>query len=165
MWPCQAETAEVGAGLQEYTSMVQSPNGAIAHVRSHCAHSNRRLTDRLNVNCSKAEEESEAKNHFLQKYPIDQPLTMLDGADVRLLLGAGYDWLSQHYETVNRLNVFPVPDGDTGTNMLLTIKSALVAAKTSRGQTAGSVMVAAAAGAHQGSRGNWGYLRSVLTRT
>ena len=138
--------------------MVQSPNGAIAHVRSHCAHSNRRLTDRLNVNCSKAEEESEAKNHFLQKYPIDQPLTMLDGADVRLLLGAGYDWLSQHYETVNRLNVFPVPDGDTGTNMLLTIKSALVAVKTSRGQTAGSVMVAAAAGAHQGSRGNSGVI-------
>ncbi|MFN8486387.1 MAG: DAK2 domain-containing protein [Caldilineaceae bacterium] len=116
------------------------------------------MTDRLNVNRLQDEAESDAKNHFLQKYPLGQPLTTLDGADVRTLFRAAYDWLAQHYKTVNRLNVFPVPDGDTGTNMLLTIKSALAAAKACKGQTAGSVMVAAAAGAHQGSRGNSGVI-------
>ena len=42
----------------------------------------------------------------------------------RDLLYAGLAWLDRHHEIVNALNVFPVPDGDTGTNMLLTMKSA-----------------------------------------
>ena len=51
-------------------------------------------------------------------------MTTLDATDLRSLFRAAYDWLAHNYEQVNRLNVFPVPDGDTGTNMLLTIKSA-----------------------------------------
>jgi dihydroxyacetone kinase-like predicted kinase len=42
----------------------------------------------------------------------------------RALLGS-LVWLSANHEEVNRLNVFPVPDGDTGTNMLLTLQSAV----------------------------------------
>ena len=42
----------------------------------------------------------------------------------RALLGS-LSWLGAHQEEVNRLNVFPVPDGDTGTNMLLTLQSAV----------------------------------------
>ena len=45
-------------------------------------------------------------------------------ARFRELLYAALAWLDQHHEIVNALNVFPVPDGDTGTNMLLTMKSA-----------------------------------------
>ena len=59
-----------------------------------------------------------------EKYPEDQPVTTLDAHDVQSLFQAAYEWLAHNYELVNRLNVFPVPDGDTGTNMLLTIKSA-----------------------------------------
>ena len=59
-----------------------------------------------------------------EKYPQDQPVTTLDAHDLQSLFQAAYEWLAHNYELVNRLNVFPVPDGDTGTNMLLTIKSA-----------------------------------------
>jgi len=104
----------------------------------------------------------EINNNFLQKHPLGRPLTTLDGADMRSLFRAAYDWLGQHYEIVNRLNVFPVPDGDTGTNMLLTIKSACAAIKAHGDQTAGGVIRAAAEGAHQGSRGNSGVILGQL---
>ena len=39
-----------------------------------------------------------------------------DGKVFQRLLAASLTWLEQNYETVNQLNVFPVPDGDTGTN-------------------------------------------------
>ncbi len=104
----------------------------------------------------------EISHDFLQKYPLDRPLATFDGPDMRSLFRAAHDWLAEHYEIVNRLNVFPVPDGDTGTNMLLTIKSAWSAVRTRGGQTAGSVVAAAAEGAHQGSRGNSGVILGQL---
>ena len=48
----------------------------------------------------------------------------LTGDDLRQMLDAGRASLEMNVELVNSLNVFPVPDGDTGTNMLLTMKSA-----------------------------------------
>jgi len=95
---------------------------------------------------------------FADKYPEEEPLNRLDGADVRTLLRSAFDWLAHHQELVNRLNVFPVPDGDTGTNMLLTVKSAWAEIVKRGGQTASSVMKAAADGARQGSRGNSGVI-------
>lgn len=95
---------------------------------------------------------------FSDKYPNAEPLQQLDGADLRTLLRSAFDWLAHHQEMVNRLNVFPVPDGDTGTNMLLTVKSAWAEIVKRGGQTASSVMKAAADGAHQGSRGNSGVI-------
>ena len=106
-------------------------------------------------------ETSETTN-FLQKYPIGKPLTNLDAADVRSLFRSAYDWLAHNYEQVNHMNVFPVPDGDTGTNMLLTIKSAWATITARGGDTAGSVMEAAAEGAHHGSRGNSGVILGQL---
>ncbi|MGV2434187.1 MAG UNVERIFIED_CONTAM: hypothetical protein LVT10_04200 [Anaerolineae bacterium] len=47
-----------------------------------------------------------------------------DGFLYRWLVAAGLAWLEYNKETVNQLNVFPVPDGDTGTNMLLTMRKA-----------------------------------------
>ena len=47
------------------------------------------------------------------------------GADVRSALQSASAWLSASAERINALNVFPVPDGDTGTNMSLTLQAAL----------------------------------------
>jgi len=48
----------------------------------------------------------------------------LDGQGLRKLVEAGLVWLRTNQQTVNALNVFPVPDGDTGTNMVLTMQAA-----------------------------------------
>ncbi|MFN3331590.1 MAG: DAK2 domain-containing protein [Caldilinea sp.] len=93
-----------------------------------------------------------------EKYPDNQPVTALDAYDLQSLFHAAYEWLAHNYELVNRLNVFPVPDGDTGTNMLLTIKSAWANIADRAHDTVGSVAEAAAEGAHHGSRGNSGVI-------
>ena len=66
------------------------------------------------------------------------------------LLSAGLGWLDAHHDIVNALNVFPVPDGDTGTNMLLTMKSALHEITATNANTVGEVARAAAHGALDG---------------
>ena len=99
-----------------------------------------------------------------EKYPQDQPVTTLDARDLQSLFQAAYEWLAQNYELVNRLNVFPVPDGDTGTNMLLTIKSAWSNIATRHSATVGAVAEAAAEGAHHGSRGNSGVILGQILR-
>jgi dihydroxyacetone kinase-like predicted kinase len=48
----------------------------------------------------------------------------LDGQVLKQLAEAGLTWLKTNQQTVNALNVFPVPDGDTGTNMVLTMQAA-----------------------------------------
>ncbi len=54
----------------------------------------------------------------------DAPLPFCDGLGLKRLMGFGLAWLERHQEAINALNVYPVPDGDTGTNMLLTMQSA-----------------------------------------
>lgn len=93
-----------------------------------------------------------------EKYPDNQPVIALDAYDLQSLFHAAYEWLAHNYELVNRLNVFPVPDGDTGTNMLLTIKSALATIAERAHDTVSAVADAAAEGAHHGSRGNSGVI-------
>jgi uncharacterized protein len=88
----------------------------------------------------------------------------LDGAEFRDLLNAGLDWLDAHHDIVNALNVFPVPDGDTGTNMLLTMKSALHEITAANANTVGEVTRAAAHGALMGARGNSGVILSQILR-
>lgn len=101
---------------------------------------------------------------LLQKYPVGRPLEALDGADVRELFRSAYEWLARNAEQVNRLNVFPVPDGDTGTNMLLTLKSAWASVAQRGGPTVAGVVGAAAEGAHHGSRGNSGVILGQMIR-
>lgn len=72
--------------------------------------------------------------------------------------------LESKKEEVNSLNVFPVPDGDTGTNMLLTIKSALENIKKKEHLTVSSVFKAASDGSLMGARGNSGVILSQLLR-
>lgn len=88
----------------------------------------------------------------------------IDGVRWRDLLNAGLAWLERHHEIVNALNVFPVPDGDTGTNMLLTMKSACREITDEQAHTVGAVAKAAAYGALMGARGNSGVILSQILR-
>jgi hypothetical protein len=81
---------------------------------------------------------------------------------LKCLAQAGRDWLEAHYQRVNRLNVFPVPDGDTGTNMLLTIRSAYQEVAENSSLHAGQMAKGLAYGAMMGSRGNSGTILSQI---
>ena len=59
-------------------------------------------------------------------------LSGVDGPLFKQALLGSLSWLAANQEEVNRLNVFPVPDGDTGTNMLLTLQSAVEDIKESQ---------------------------------
>ncbi|HCC70551.1 MAG TPA: DAK2 domain fusion protein YloV, partial [Bacteroidales bacterium] len=71
-----------------------------------------------------------------------------------------YKYLHRHKEYLNRLNVFPVPDGDTGINMFLTMKSAVEAVDKSEDTSAAAICALAARGALLGARGNSGVILS-----
>lgn len=94
----------------------------------------------------------------------DRPADTVDGAAFRDLLNAALGWLERHHEIVNALNVFPVPDGDTGTNMLLTLKSACREITDENTRTVGEVARSAAHGALMGARGNSGVILSQILR-
>lgn len=67
-------------------------------------------------------------------------------------------------DEINRLNVFPVADADTGTNMLFTMRAAGARAEALRGTDVAEVAVALAEGALQGARGNSGVILSQILR-
>ena len=73
-------------------------------------------------------------------------------------------WLGQHADYVNSLNVYPVPDGDTGTNMYLTMQAAVRELETLEGESLSSVTHAVSQGALMGARGNSGVILSQLLR-
>ncbi len=91
------------------------------------------------------------------------PVLTCDGNGLRLMVWSGLRWLEGHYRIVNQLNVFPVPDGDTGTNMLMTLRAAHTAAEAlSPLPTVEQAAQAIADGALHGSRGNSGTVLSQL---
>jgi DAK2 domain fusion protein YloV len=86
------------------------------------------------------------------------------GQQLKLLLQAGTVWLEKHASHINALNVFPVPDGDTGTNMVLTMQAALEEIRASPDESASAVAHATAHGALMGARGNSGVILSQMLR-
>ena len=81
------------------------------------------------------------------------------------MLQTGRLWLGKHRESLNDQNVYPVPDGDTGTNMWLTLTSAWQAASAEPPDSAaGEIWRSAAHGALAGSRGNSGVILSQFMR-
>src|SRR5579859_943706 len=92
------------------------------------------------------------------------PVLTCDGAAYKRLASAAVAWLEQHYEAVNQLNVFPVPDGDTGTNMLLTMRAAYGEIADNPSPDVGVIADRLAYGAIMGSRGNSGTILSQLFR-
>lgn len=87
-----------------------------------------------------------------------------NGQQFRKLVQAGMLWLEQNSQRVNELNVFPVPDGDTGTNMLLTMRSACGRIQQSEELHVGKVAKELAHGALMGARGNSGVILSQILR-
>jgi hypothetical protein len=86
------------------------------------------------------------------------------GQDLKAMIAAGYGWLERHKEIVNALNVFPVPDGDTGTNMFLTMRAAWREIDHSEEQDVSRIAQAVAQGALMGARGNSGVILSQILR-
>lgn len=95
---------------------------------------------------------------------VATPQVNWTGSTLRAALAAIVTHFRRHVPSLNALNVFPVPDGDTGTNMLLTLESALQATDGERSATAGTVLEQAARGALLGARGNSGVILFQLFR-
>ena len=88
----------------------------------------------------------------------------IDGRDLKSLFYAGLVWLKNHQSLINSLNVFPVPDGDTGTNMFLTMQSAYGEISETDEKNLGRVIHQISQGALMGARGNSGVILSQLLR-
>ena len=88
----------------------------------------------------------------------------IDGLAFKHLVEAGLTWLRTNQQVVNALNVFPVPDGDTGTNMTLTLQSAWNEVKDSGTRHLGEMAAAFSKGALMGARGNSGVITSQILR-
>jgi len=89
---------------------------------------------------------------------------LADGKILRKMFALGTTWLEKCVPEINAINVFPVPDGDTGTNMLLTMHSAMQEAKQNTDSDASSVAKSMAYGALMGARGNSGVILSQFLR-
>jgi DAK2 domain fusion protein YloV len=92
------------------------------------------------------------------------PTHHLNALDVRGMLGAALEVLRQHRDEVDALNVFPVPDGDTGANMTMTMQSAWKEIEGGAFDHAGTLFRAFAMGAIRGARGNSGVILSQILR-
>jgi len=89
---------------------------------------------------------------------------LVDGQNLKKLIEASLTWLRANQQLVNSLNVFPVPDGDTGTNMVLTMQAAYDEIADATDNSFGKMAYAIAHGALMGARGNSGVILSQLWR-
>ncbi len=89
---------------------------------------------------------------------------ILDGQCLKGMFVAATEWLEKNANAIDILNVFPVPDGDTGTNMLLTMRATVEAANHITNSSTSGVMQAMARGALIGARGNSGVILSQILR-
>ncbi len=86
------------------------------------------------------------------------------GQELRGMFTSATSWLEKSASDIDALNVFPVPDGDCGTNMLLTMRSAVEEAYHASDRNASAVAQAMARGALMGARGNSGVILSQIFR-
>ena len=84
------------------------------------------------------------------------PALALDGAALAAALRTGIHRLISREEVINKINVFPVPDGDTGTNLALTLQAVLAALRAGPESHAGQLLTRVADAALDGARGNSG---------
>lgn len=87
-----------------------------------------------------------------------------NGQHYKKLVHAALIWLEKNHQYVNSLNVFPVPDGDTGTNMLLTMRTAYGRVQDKTDTHVGKIADSVAQGALMGARGNSGVILSQIWR-
>jgi len=88
----------------------------------------------------------------------------INGQELREMFATATTWLEKSASDIDALNVFPVPDGDTGTNMLLTMRSSIEEAQQAGDSSASVVAQAMARGALMGARGNSGVILSQIWR-
>ncbi len=88
----------------------------------------------------------------------------ITGQELREMFAAATSWLEKSAPDIDALNVFPVPDGDTGTNMLLTMRSSIEEAYRAPDRSASAMAEAMAKGALMGARGNSGVILSQIWR-
>ena len=88
----------------------------------------------------------------------------IDGKQLRDMFVSGANNLKNHKEIVDKLNVFPVPDGDTGTNMSLTISCAIKELNKVENDDIGQLGKALSKGSLMGARGNSGVILSQIIR-
>ena len=91
-------------------------------------------------------------------------ITKIDGVALRKMMIAASNELSMNKNALDALNVFPVPDGDTGTNMSLTVQAAAREVFKQQTPNASDIAIAASSGALRGARGNSGVILSQLFR-
>jgi DAK2 domain fusion protein YloV len=91
-------------------------------------------------------------------------ISVFDGQDLKKAVLSGAASLEEHREIINALNVFPVPDGDTGSNMYATIQAAFRDVINCEDTSAGVISARLAHGALLGARGNSGVILSQILR-
>ena len=88
----------------------------------------------------------------------------INGSTLRKMFANAFSLVEEKKNEIDALNVFPVPDGDTGTNMSLTLKSAVMEMNSCESNTIESVCVAFNRGALKGARGNSGVITSQIIK-
>ena len=89
---------------------------------------------------------------------------MINGTILRNAMISGANNIAKHRSSIDELNIFPVPDGDTGTNMSMTMANASAELQKTEGGTISEVARVAASGLLRGARGNSGVILSLLFR-
>ncbi len=104
--------------------------------------------------------------NFFSRFARQRPkhISVFNGQDLKKAVLAGQAWLEQHRDAINALNVFPVPDGDTGTNMTLTMRAATKEIADATDTSAGTIAERLSRGALMGARGNSGVILSQILR-
>lgn len=95
-------------------------------------------------------------------YLIGRVLLLINGACLKNSIISGANNIAKNKAHIDELNIFPVPDGDTGTNMSMTILSAAESIKTSENDKIGEVAKAISSALLRGARGNSGVILSIL---
>ena len=95
---------------------------------------------------------------------MTKKVSSITGQELREMFAAATAWLEKNAPDIDELNVFPVPDGDTGTNMLLTMRSSVEEAYRAPDHSASAIAQALAKGALLGARGNSGVILSQIFR-
>jgi len=95
---------------------------------------------------------------------VQPSVDVIDGKDFRRMISGAYSEFMREHEYINSMNVFPVPDGDTGTNMLLTLGAVAKAVGEAPDEGIGSLARRGADSAIMGARGNSGVILSQLLR-
>src|SRR5699024_10092303 len=89
-------------------------------------------------------------------------MKMINSSMLINMIQMGAQSLSNYKETINKLNVFPVPDGDTGTNMNLSMQSGVKGLQHAEGEEVPGLLKAYVKGLLMGARGNSGVILSQL---